>query len=336
MYVDVHNHLLPDPYVSRLLEWNSPVGLERTDEGLFMVHQRSGTASVKAGDQIPLNPGFTDIDARLQWMDDNDVDRTLVSVSTPNPLAEAFDTRESTELVRSINDGYADIQSRYPDHVAGLGMLPLREPTAAVREVDRIASDLGLAGVAVPTSINGTKLSRDELAPVFEAVDERDLTVFVHPHGNALSDTLTARESFLNPLVVFPTETTLQIARLLYDGFFDAHDFDVVLSHMGGAVLHLAGRINRGRDESADPDAPPARPVLEYLQEFYYDVVSFHPPALRAAIETVGVEQFVFGTDYPFDEEDTETIVADLNSAVPAKEDQQRIASETAQELFDL
>jgi hypothetical protein len=101
-------------------------------------------------------------------------------------------------------------------------------------------------------------------------------------------------------------------------------------------VLHLAGRINRGHDESADPDAPPARPVLEYLRRFYYDVVFFHPPALRAAIETVGVEQFVFGADYPFDEEDTETIVADLESVVPAKEDQQRIASEMARYLFDL
>jgi len=336
MYVDVHNHYLPEPYVDRLLNLGGPVGLESTDEGLYMVHQRAGTASVKTGNRLPLNEGFTDLDARVAWMDDHDVDRTLVSVSTPNPLAEAFDTAQSTELVRAINDGYADVQARYPDHVAGLGMLPLREPEAAVAEVDRIAADLDLAGVALPTSVNGRKLSRPELAPVFEAIDEHDLTAFLHPHGNALSDALDADETFLNPLVVFPTETTLQVARLLYDGFFDAHDFDIVLSHMGGALLHLAGRINRGRDESADPDAPPARPVPEYLQEFYYDVISFHRPALRAAVETVGTDQLVFGTDYPFDEEDTDAIVANLEAAVPAGTDRRQVASGTARDLFDL
>jgi aminocarboxymuconate-semialdehyde decarboxylase len=65
--------------------------------------------------------------------------------------------------------------------------------------------------------------------------------------------------------VVFPIETTLQVARLLYDGFFDAYDFDVFLLHMGG--LLLVGRINRGRDKSADADALPARSMIEYLRE---------------------------------------------------------------------
>lgn len=78
------------------------------------------------------------------------------------------------------------------------------------------------------------------------------------PRGNPLSDVLRPDESFLSPLVAFPTETTFQVARLIYDGFFDEHDFDVVLPHMGGTLLHLAGRIDRGRQEIDDPTAPPA------------------------------------------------------------------------------
>jgi len=65
-------------------------------------------------------------------------------------------------------------------------------------------------------------------------------------------------------------------------------------------------------------------------------VISFHRPALRAAVETVGPEQFVFGTDYPFDEADTDTTVADIESVVSTQADRRRIASETARELFDL
>ncbi|NHN61401.1 MULTISPECIES: amidohydrolase family protein [Halorussus] len=336
MRIDVHSHLLPEPYVDRLLELDAPVGLEAEGDQLYMIHQRSGTASVAAGNRIPVNEGFTDVEARFEWMDEHDVERTLVSVSTPNPLHDAFAPEQSTELIRAINDGFADLQSAYPDRIAGLGMLPLREPEAAVAEVDRIATDLGLAGIALPTSVNGRKLSAPELAPVFDRVDDRGLTAFVHPHGNALSDELGPDESFLNPLVVFPTETTFQIARLIYDGFFDDHDFDVVLSHMGGALLQLAGRLNRGRDEIDDPDARPDRPVVEYLREFYYDCISFHRPALAAAIDTVGIEQFVFGTDFPFDEEDTRTIVADVEAVVESETDRERLMHSTAASLFDL
>lgn len=336
MYVDVHNHYLPEPYVELLLEWDTPVGLDQSGDDLYMVHERSGTASVQSGNRIPLNEGFTDVEPRVGWMDAYEIDRTLVSVSTPNPLAGAFTPQQSTELVRAINDGFATAQDRHPDVYAGLGSLPLREPDEAVAEVDRVAEDLDLAGIALPTSIPEGKLSRAELAPAFEAIVDHDLTVFFHPHGNALSDDLDADESFLSPLAVFPTETTFQVARLLYDGFFDDYDFDVVLPHMGGTLLHLAGRLDRGRQEIDDPAAPPAAPVVDTLQSLYYDVISFHRPALRAAIETVGVEQLVFGTDYAFDEEDTDTIIADLEAVVADADDRRRIASETARTLFDL
>ena len=336
MRIDVHSHLLPEPYVDRLLEMDTPVGLESEDGNLYMVHQRSGTASVAAGNRIPVNEGFTDVEARFDWMDEHDVERTLVSVSTPNPLHDAFTPEQSTELVRAINDGFADLQSAHPDRIAGLGMLPLREPEEAVAEVDRIAADLDLSGIALPTSVNGSRLSEPELKPVFDRVDHTGLTAFVHPHGNVLSDELGADESFLNPLVVFPTETTFQVARLIYDGFFDDHDFDVVLSHMGGALLQLAGRLNRGRDEIDDPAARPDRPVVEYLEEFYYDCISFHRPALAAAIDTVGIEQFVFGTDFPFDEEDTRTIVGDVEAVVESEADRERLMYSNAAELFDI
>jgi aminocarboxymuconate-semialdehyde decarboxylase len=336
MRIDVHSHLLPEPYVDRLLEWETPVGLTADGADLYMVHRRSGTASVAAGNRIPVTDGFTDIDARLAWMDEHDVERTLVSVSTPNPLDGAFTTEQSTALVRAINDGYADLQSRHPDHVAGLGMLPLRDPEAALAEVDRIATELDLCGVALPTAVDGRKLSDPALEPVFDRVDERGLTAFVHPHGNALSDDLDGDESFLNPLVVFPTETTFQVVRLIYDGFFDRHDFDVVLAHMGGALLQLVGRFERGRGEIDDPAKRPDRPILDYVRRFYYDCISFHRPALRAAVDTVGVDHLVFGTDYPFDEEDTRTIVSDVEAVLDDASERERLMRSTARELFDL
>lgn len=336
MRIDVHNHYLPEQFVDRLLEVDTSVGLEREGEQLYMRHRWSGTASVAAGNRIPVNPGFTDVEERIDWMETYDIDRTLVSVSTPNPVSAAFTPEQSTDLVTAINDGFAEAQFAYPDHIAGLGMLPLRDPDAAVAEVHRIAEDLELPGIALPTAVPGRKLSDPALKPAFDAIDDHDLTAFIHPHGNELSQALETNESFLNPLVVFPTDTAFQIARLIFDGFFDEHDFDVVLSHLGGVLLQLPGRLERGRREMDDRDAAPDRPIVDYVESFYYDTISFHRPALNAAIETVGVDHFVFGTDYPFDEEDVDTGLADLAAVVPKESNRERIMAGTARSLFDL
>jgi aminocarboxymuconate-semialdehyde decarboxylase len=40
-------------------------------------------------------------------------------------------------------------------------------------------------------------------------------------------------------------------------------------------------------------------PLGERLGQFFFDTAGHHPAALRAAIETVGVDQMVLGTDYP-------------------------------------
>jgi aminocarboxymuconate-semialdehyde decarboxylase len=42
-----------------------------------------------------------------------------------------------------------------------------------------------------------------------------------------------------------------------------------------------------------------ARPPASYIQQLYLDTVSLHPPAVSCAIETVGVDHVVFGSDFP-------------------------------------
>ena len=105
---------------------------------------------------------------------------------------------------------------------------------------------------------------------------------------------------------------------------------------MGGTLLHLAGRIARARDTTREAGSAPAEPILSYLQRFYYDVISFHPPALEAAIETVGVDQFVFGTDYPFHEASTDATISDVESVVSEESDLRAIMSQTAEDLFGI
>ncbi|MFB9808494.1 amidohydrolase family protein [Haladaptatus pallidirubidus] len=64
--------------------------------------------------------------------------------------------------------------------------------------------------------------------------------------------------------------------------------------------------------------------------------MSFHRPALAADLDTVGIDQFVFGTDFPFDEEDTQVIVSDVEATVESEADLERLMYSNAAELFDI
>lgn len=327
MRIDAHTHFLPEAYLDLLRERDGPVRVEAAAGGGGVIHHGHGS--------IPLFDGFVDVEARVAWMDEHGIDRTVVSVSTPNPYEGPFSPADSTRFVRAINDGNAALRDEHPDLFVPLGMLPLREPEAAVAELDRIV-DLDLAGVALPTAVRDRKLSDPDLEPVFDALERSGLPAFVHPRPNEVSTALPAEEWHVNTLAVFPSETTIQLCRLLLDGFFDRHDLDLFVAHLGGALPYLAGRLERGRRAFADPDGPPARPIVEYLREWHYDAISFHPPAIRAAVETVGADRLLFGTDYPFGIEDAAWTAETVEAALPDLTDREAVFGGTAAALFGL
>lgn len=328
MRIDVHTHYLPESYRDLLREWGKSVRIEH----------RNGTPYAIYHDSVrEIAPGFRDLDARSTWMDQNDVDLTVASISNPDPNDDSFTVSESTELVRAINDGFAAAQRDRPDEFAGLGALPFRNPSTAVEEVNRIATDLDLAGVAVPTAVRGRPLSDPEFEQIFDRITDHELPVFLHPTRNVISDQLNPEESGLNPTVVFPVDTTIQVTRLIFDGFFDRHDLDLLIAHMGGALPYLVGRLERGRQRFHDEaGTSPERPIIEYIEEFYYDVISFHAPAVGAALETVGADHLLFGTDYPFNMENAPATVSDVEATAPSDDTKRAIFGKNAVKLFDL
>ena len=105
----------------------------------------------------------------------------------------------------------------------------------------------------------------------------------------------------LQNLVGNPAETALAGARLLFGGVLERHpELRVILSHGGGALPYLAGRLRHGWEVRAECKVRATAP-LDGLGRLYYDTIVFDPRALRYLVETVGASQVVLGTDYPFD-----------------------------------
>jgi aminocarboxymuconate-semialdehyde decarboxylase len=80
----------------------------------------------------------------------------------------------------------------------------------------------------------------------------------------------------------------------------------IVGTHLGGGICGMIGRMDyayRLQDEAyfLGPYEPMLikHPPSHHLKMMYMESTCYHPPAARCAIDTVGVDHFIFGTDSP-------------------------------------
>src|SRR5881409_3354937 len=83
----------------------------------------------------------------------------VLTLANP-PIEVAGGPDVSPELARLANDGMAEVVARNPDRFPGfVASLPMNNPDAAVREIDRTIDDLGATGVQVYTNVAGRRHS---------------------------------------------------------------------------------------------------------------------------------------------------------------------------------
>jgi aminocarboxymuconate-semialdehyde decarboxylase len=180
------------------------------------------------------------------------------------------------------------------DRLVGLASVPMQEPTAAA-EVLAEAMETGFPGVMITTRVNETELDSPSLEPFWAAASERGAVVFLHP-GFAEDDPRLGTFGLTNAVGRIQ-DTTVTAARLLYAGvparFAGAK---IVLSHGGGALPYILGRLVRNyaldQESRADPE--------EGFGRLYFDSIVFDSGALRLLLEKAGPEHVMLGSDYPF------------------------------------
>ena len=104
----------------------------------------------------------------------------------------------------------------------------------------------------------------------------------------------------LTASIGFTFDTSLAIARMIYDGFFDRYPrLRIIASHGGGALPYLISRMDQCFDNiPACREKISTRPT-EYLQGIYADAVVFAPGVLGLCVDTFGADNVLYGSDYP-------------------------------------
>jgi aminocarboxymuconate-semialdehyde decarboxylase len=285
--VDVHAHLYPEAYVRRLA--GAPeLALTADAGGRVFRYQGARIFSIPEPNRPP--------EQRLAEMDAAGVDAQVLSLGTPNVYVADLD--ESRALAILTNDILAEVSRTYPTRFRALASLPLGRVDDALRELERAVTVLGMDGVQLGTSYRGEFLDAPRFAPLLAELDRLGRPVFLHPVPR--QDMAAGSDYALCMLVEYPLDTVLAVARLIYSGLLDRYPrIPWLLSHVGGALPFLQGRLDFGYRVFAECQRS-AAPPSDYLRRLYYDTVSSgHAPALACAVESVGASQLLFGTDCP-------------------------------------
>jgi aminocarboxymuconate-semialdehyde decarboxylase len=132
---------------------------------------------------------------------------------------------------------------------------------------------------------------------------ELDVPVYLHPPG------VTFAKGYLDQCRLDETigrgfETAVALGRIIMLGVLDRYPrLKLVASHIGGALLGVFGRLEYSYELREHPlytlPVELTGPPSSYARRVWVDTVAFWQPALRAAVETFGVDRVMLGTDTP-------------------------------------
>lgn len=289
--IDVHTHMLTREWVELLSLHGGPTyELREVRGGLKAIHMDGSPF------MTPV-PAMFDWELRIATMDKHGLDLSITSLSCPNVYWGGPEV--SLKAARIMNDDMAKAQKQWPDRIRWFASLPWQHADLALEELKR-ACDAGAVGVMVLANIGGKALTDPCFDPIWKVIDERKLPVLVHPTAPPGSRELGVHEFQLTAPIGFTFDTSLAVARCIYDGFFDRFpNLKLIASHGGGALPYLVGRLDICWRNIPAASAKTKRPPSDYMRHVYVDSVVFQQSVLALALEVCGEENVLYGSDYP-------------------------------------
>jgi aminocarboxymuconate-semialdehyde decarboxylase len=292
LVIDVHTHFAPASVLAAARRGQGFDGMTaRRDGGQeWLVHRQ--------GFRWPVPPVFYDLTARLAAMDERGIGHAVLSVA-PQLFMYWAGAAETAGFCREVNDELAAFAAAAGGRITAVATLPMQDPAAAVAELRRAVTELGMRGAEIGPDAAGTPLDDPGPRTVLAGAADLGVPLILHPYYVGARSGLA--DFYLTNLIGNPLATTVGAARLIFSGALDdLAALRLVLTHGGGYLPYQIGRLDHGhrvRPESRGCAHPPSA----YLSRFWFDTVTHAPGPLRFLAETVGVGHVVYGTDYPFD-----------------------------------
>ena len=197
-------------------------------------------------------------------------------------------------LCKVINDAFAEAHAKHPQRFTAFARLPMLHMDDCVKEMRRCFDELGMHGVMVPTNLAGKYLDEPEFKPFWDEFVPIGKPLFLHPTNAPCTPNWNIYS--LHQKMLWPADSTLAISRIVYSGIFDRYPtLKLIGSHLGGMILNYLDRLNWWEGNLRCNNEPEV-----YFRRIYYDTAGpVRGPAIKCACDTVGVDQILFGADFP-------------------------------------
>jgi uncharacterized protein len=142
----------------------------------------------------------------------------------------------------------AELCAKHPDRFPGfVAAVSATDVDGAVAEAARAITQLGACGIQMFTPLAGQPLDGLAFAPLFKALADFDLPIWLHPARTAaMPDYAAEAKSRYEMWWCFgwPYDTSVAMSRL-----FDRHPaIKIVTHHCGGMIPYFDGRVGPGLD----------------------------------------------------------------------------------------
>lgn len=278
------------------------------------------------------HPAWADLQTMLAHMDGlgHDVD----VVCTIGPLSVYFSELEpqaGRDAAMLWNEEMAAAQKKFPGRFWGTAAVPLKDTKIAIEVLDHAINKLGLRGANLPGSVGiDPRIDHERLWPFYKRAEELGVPLFLHPTDAVFADILEGYNDTLHFSLGRAIEVSVGAARLILSGLMEhCPDLKIVMSHTGGALPYQSGRMDKNTKAANLP-----RPVSEYMKRMYTDTVSPHSAGMKFAIEYYGVENVMYGSDYPcWEPAEALRLIAEIPLSAA---DKQKLFVDNVRRIFNL
>jgi hypothetical protein len=206
--------------------------------------------------------------------------------------------------VTGYNEWAAELCGAAPARLKAIAVVPLQDPPAAVKELER-AKRLGLAGVMIPPALRDHNLDHPSLDEFYDAAQALDLPLGIHgAPGMHLPSPTAERFSSYVPVhcLSFPTEQMAAMTALVFGGVCEKFEkLRVAFLESGvGWVPYYLERLGEHFEKRPSEVPLCRREPIEYVRrgQLWF---SFEPEerGLAHAVAELGEDAIMYASDYP-------------------------------------
>jgi uncharacterized protein len=249
--------------------------------------------------------GFS-AESRLLDMDEQGVDvQILYPTAAGQMLGREFrDPKLLAACCRAYNDWSAQYCSKAPERIKWAAILPMQDVEEAVKEAGRAARNGAISFYVRPNPVRGRAIFHPEYLPLWAEVEKLGRPISTHDSASASVESFGDRMDthVTGHILSHPFEAMAAMAGLIWYGVIEKHP-KLKVVHVeadAGWVPYWLQRMEQHWRFSGNSEHEYlTRRPTEYFKSNFYVAFRGDEPTMKAALDLVGDDNFLWDTDYP-------------------------------------